>query len=29
MKYKGLYRMKAKEWKKIYHANTNEKKAEV
>ena len=29
MKYKGLYRMKAKEWKKTYHAKTSEKKAEV
>ena len=29
MKYKGVYRMKAKEWKKTYHVNTNEKKDEV
>ena len=28
-KYKDIYKIKANEWEKIYHANTNQKKAGV
>ena len=28
LKYKDTYRLKVNGWRKIYHANTNQKKAE-
>ena len=28
-KYKDTYRLKVKEWRKIYHANINQKKAGI